>query len=142
MYEGLGQILLWCLRSIVPHGVKGILLVDQDLLVDFFLRNGFVEKSNVAVLSSRHFAALPHAPKVPIYFLHGSGKHVVSLQKKISMLPIGWRTEDLQTHPNFQEVINKDRLPVDLLSPSELLEATAYAIKNRCTILEYFSKES
>ena len=54
------------------------------------------------------------------------------------MIDIGWEEKDLQGHPSFQEFTRWDQLPVDLLSPKELLEATSFAMRHQQSILRYF----
>jgi len=126
-----------CVSNRIPLGVQGLLLVDQDILVDFFVHNSFVLKSNIAVFSSRFISDLPNSD-VPIYFLHGSGPHVAPILSSRSVIDIGWVEEDLHEHPSFREFLKRDLLPVDLLSPQELLEATRFAVQKKRSILCYF----
>ena len=127
-----------CANNRVPHGARALLVVDQDILVDFFVRNGFFLHEDIAVISSRFIADVSLSVSVPVYFLHGSGAHVQTVRERDAMIDIGWKEEDLQDHPSFQEFTRWDQLPVDLLSPKELLEATAYAIHHQQSILRYF----
>ena len=129
------------LRGVLPQEAQGVLLVDQPVLVDFFILNGFALKHRLAVLSTQHIALIPHIQK-PVYFLHGSGHHVLSLKKKLKPICIGWSQQELDQNPHFSDFLERVGLPVDLLSPRELLEATHFAIRHHCGILAYFAEEN
>ena len=128
------------LRMFVPDEARGVLVVDQDILVDFFVLNGFVERYAYAILSISHLPLIARASKKNIFFLHGSGEHVASVQAAFSFVDIGWKEEDLLHHPSFTEFTDKNQLPVDLLSPKELLESTEYAVQNHTSVLTFFEK--
>ena len=57
------------LRSFIPEEADGVLLVDQDILVDFFVWNGFVEKENFAVLSTKQLPLIARMPRKKVFFL-------------------------------------------------------------------------
>ena len=128
------------LRSFIPEEADGILLVDQDILVDFFVWNGFIEQMNFAVLSTKQLPLVARLPRKEVFFLHGSGDHISSIRKAISLVDIGWKEDELSSHPSFREFIQKSQLPVDLLSPKELVDSTRYAIEHRVGVLDYFEQ--
>lgn len=122
----------------IPEETNTILLVDREILVDFFVRNGFVAQHQCAVVSSRHLPLVARGHFRDVFFLHGSGKHIETVTKALPVIDIGWTEEEVEAHPSFQEFIHKDQLPVDLLSPKELLDSTAYALYHRVGILQFF----
>ena len=126
----------------IPEETNTILLVDRDILVDFFVRNGFVAQHRCAVVSSRHIPLVARGDFQHVFFLHGSGKHIETVTKAIPVIDIGWTEAEVAKHPSFQEFIHKDQLPVDLLSPKELLDSTTYALNHRVGILQFFENST
>ena len=127
-------------RSFIPEEASAVLLVDQDILVDFFVLNGIVEQLGFAVMSTKNLPLLARLHQKEVFFLHGSGNHVTSVCNAIPSTDIGWQEQELRHHPSFMEFTYKSHLPVDLLSPKELIESTYYAIEQRVGILHFFER--
>ena len=122
----------------IPEEADNLLLVDSDILVDFFVRNEFLFQQDIAIMSTRHLSLVAKGSYRKIFFLHGSGKHIELTKKSLSVIDIGWTENEVKRHPSFEDFVNKDQLPVDLLSPKELLDSTAYSIQNHVGILRFF----
>ncbi len=138
---------LWKEKDIFNYGVQRILFVDDDLLVDFLIKNQFHSHEATLVVSSKGYPEyikpkvlkiLKDAPETDCFFLHGSGGSVSQMLETLhswscepeKIIEIGWnRTEALEWKP-LGKLSMQDwpTIPILLLPPQELLELLARSL--------------
>ena len=128
----------WNEPDIYDYGVERILIVERDMLVDLFVRNGFHAEQRMLVLSESGYPSYlaPIAAKLleeradlPVFLLHDATAHGIGMEQRIrsgDLLPLrNQPLTDLGLFPaDFQrlkrtksfDVADKARaLPVDAL---------------------------
>ncbi|MEO2034160.1 MAG: hypothetical protein ABGZ35_18960, partial [Planctomycetaceae bacterium] len=128
----------WTEPDIYDYGVERILIVERDILVDLFVRNGFHAEQRMLVLSESGYPSYmaPVARKLmderadlPVFLLHDATAHGVGMEQRIrsgDLLPLrDHPLTDLGLFPadfeklkrtNAYDVANKERaLPADAL---------------------------
>lgn len=133
----------WTEPDIYDYGVERVLIVERDILVDLFVRNGFHAEQRTLVLSESGYPSylVPVARKLieersdlPVFLLHDATAHGAAMENRIragDLLPlrdhpvtdVGLFPADFQRvkHTKTYAADNKERdLPVDALTFSFL----------------------
>ena len=128
----------WNELDIYDYGVERLLIVEHDLLVDLFVKNGVHAEQRMLVISESGYPdylmevarrLLDEQPDLPVFLLHDATAHGTAMQERLlssGMLPVeSHPLVDLGMHPlDFQKLkrtkqfdrANSNRhLPVDAL---------------------------
>jgi len=128
----------WSEPDIYDYGVERILIVERDILVDLFVRNGVHAEQRMLVLSESGYPdyllpitqrMLTEQPDLPVFLLHDATTHGAAMEERVlasDLLPHdGHPVTDLGMFPtDFQKLKrtkhydpdNRDRtLPVDAM---------------------------
>lgn len=147
----------WREPDIYDYGVEKILIVERDLLVDWFVLNGFHAEQRMLVLSESGYPdylvpiarqLLRDHPELPVYILHDAteqGRKMVSRLKISQRLPVGDREihdlglhkEDVRRMKRLKPIAprkNDYEVPVDALSYALLAPAVATAMISGMTL--------
>jgi len=141
--------------DIYDYGVKSILFVDDDLLVDLFILNDFHKNHGVVVLSINGYPSyIPEILKKGVFdnpiigYLHSINNYTKSDCDKIQMLIKGDSSFDildisLKSNKDFFEIapfwktINyADDLKIDFFGYHRIAYLVSVALTNRTNIIE------
>ena len=137
-------------------GVEAILVVDDPLLVDFFVLNQAHADQRVLVISSGGYPSyiLPAVQQVllkqtdvPVCYVHGSGTSAEEMRQALSAsLPmhlghhrdLGWSYADASRSARVRraDALNDESIAIDWLPPKRLLESVARAIATEVSLVE------
>ena len=142
--------------DVFNYGAEKILIVDDDLLVDFFVFNNFHAEQRTLVISQSGYPSylIPMVQKVlreqatvPVFLLHGSASagefmHMSLAEQgldfsKHAVFDLGWNlTEAAEVKALKSLHIHKwvEDAPIGLLHPKALIGATTVAMSNKVRI--------
>ncbi len=127
----------WTEKDIYDYGVERILIVDDDLLVDQFVLNGFHAQEKALVISITGYPEyigthmekiLQESPDIPVFFLHAAPteEHAAYGLRKAQALvggreitDLGLMHDDLKAMPGLKILPSEDwknRIPVDAIA--------------------------
>ena len=155
----------WTEPDIYDYGVEHILIVERDILVDLFVRNGFHAERRMLVLSESGYPSylVPVARKLieersdlPVFLLHDATAHGAAMEQRIragDLLPLrdhpvtdfGLFPVDFKRlkHTKYFDVANQERsLPVDVLMYPFLVMALGSAFTNGGTFSTLLPQQS
>lgn len=141
----------WRENDIYDYGVEGVLVVDDDLLVDLLVRNEIHAAERIAVISRSGYPdylkpaikrVLSESADVPVFVLHGTDPDVQNMEQEVResdlgvqphhvVVDLGWRVEDALRTRWARDVQPSDRqshVTVDVIPPRILFGALALAI--------------
>ena len=147
----------WSEPDIYDYGVERILVVERDLLVDLFVKNGAHAEQRMLVLAESGYPQylvpvaqrlLEETPELPIFLLHDATSNGTSMKDRVlasGLLPLGGHTvTDLGMFPtDFQRLArtkrfdpeNSDRtLPVDAMMLPFLVGGMSEAMTEEVTL--------
>ena len=128
----------WNELDIYDYGVERLLIVEHDLLVDLFVKNGVHAEQRMLVISESGYPdylmevarrLLDEQPDLPVFLLHDATAHGTAMQERLlssGMLPVeshplvdlGMRPLDfrkLKRTKQFDRANSNRHLPVDAL---------------------------
>ena len=128
----------WNELDIYDYGVERLLIVEHDLLVDLFVKNGVHAEQRMLVISESGYPdylmevarrLLDEQPDLPVFLLHDATAHGTAMQERLlssGMLPVeshplvdlGMRPQDfrkLKRTKQFDRANSNRDLPVDAL---------------------------
>lgn len=134
--------------DLYDYGVEAIIVVDQDIYVDLFVKNNYLNEWKSVIISQN---AYPHYlvekvqqilddnPTTPIKYLHNSRSNMYNMRKNLSNflnLPNTIEEIDLGLHPSDRNSLDifKQRsgeangLQLDFLPPARLAQTMGVAI--------------
>lgn len=94
----------WNEPDIYDYGVERLLIVERDLIVDLFVKNGLHADQRALIISESGYPdyllqmaqkVLNNRPDLPVFFLHDSTEHGVLMKERLQQSPIF----PLQNHP-------------------------------------------
>ena len=141
----------WPETDIYDYGVERILIVERDILVDVFVRNGLHAQERMLVLSESGYPdyliplaqrCLRDNPEVPVYLLHDAARHGPTMSRRIQVadflpleghpvLDLGLFPNDVKRMPNLKALQLHKRefaVPVDVLLYATLGAGIAQAM--------------
>lgn len=141
----------WEEPDIYDYGVERLLIVEHNLLVDLFVRNGFHAQERALVVSEQGYPSylLPVAirclqdnPELPVYLLHDATRRGAMMAQRVTnsnlltleghpVLDLGIFPEDVKRMPN-QKALRPHKqnhaIPVDFILFSTLGMGVAQAM--------------
>lgn len=128
----------WDETDIYDYGVERILIVERDILVDLFVRNGLHAQERMLVLSESGYPdylipiaqrCLHDNPEVPVYLLHDAARGGPTMRRRLQvadvlpleghpLLDLGLFPDDVKRMPNLKVLQPHKRdfaVPVDVL---------------------------
>ena len=139
--------------SLYNYEIKKILIVDQDLTVDFLTMNGFHEEESVLICSlqlypqytAQFIKRLLFNEEVVLFLLHRDGRSLNEVTQNLKKLGVrkhrivhlGWRVRDrgkLVDHLGFTP-LDWDFFAVDTLSPHSLFTGLQSALESTSTMI-------
>jgi hypothetical protein len=147
--------------DVYDYGVEGVLVLDEDRLVDLFVLNNFHAEQRVAVISKRGYpayvmprvqAVLADRPDLPVFVLHGSGVGAQMLPYQLRSLDLGivdhpiidlgWTGRDISQVGRLEALADMgDGVAVDVLLPRRLFAVVAAAMAKRVPIAAYLGAD-
>jgi hypothetical protein len=141
----------WREPDLYDYGVERLLLVEHDLLVDLFVRNGLHAQERALILSETGYPSylvpiaarcLQEQPQLPVYLLHDATPHGIAMAERLrasSLLPLAdHAVHDLGIFPDDVRQIRRLRilkprrsgyaLPVDMLPVAMLTAGVTQAM--------------
>jgi hypothetical protein len=141
----------WDEADIYDYGVERILIVERDILVDLFVRNGLHVQERMLVLSESGYPdylipvaqrCLRDNPEVPVYLLHDAVTGGATMRRRLQVaallpleghpvLDLGLFPEDVKRMPNLRALQPHKRdfaVPVDMLLYATLGAGVAQAM--------------
>ena len=144
--------------DIFSYGVENVLIVDRDVLVDFFVLNNFATREKTLIVSetgypdyieNRLLEILKTQPDVPVYLLHdatevGQGMRRRALTRwpalrENQVRDLGLSTEDVRKMRQFRRFRSRQPaagMPLDYLSAGACASLVAAAISARASLLD------
>ena len=149
----------WKEPDIYDYGVERILIVEHDLLVDLFVKNGFHAEQRTLVLSQNGYPSylvghakrmLDENPELPVFLLHDATEQGEQMQEQLLArgdLPIAGRhvidmglfPQDVAKLRRLRFMRPKEheyRLPVDILAYSFLATGLGSALADELTLAQ------
>jgi hypothetical protein len=147
----------WQEQDIYDYGVERILVVERDILVDWFVLNNFHAQERTLVIAESGYPSylkpvaermLQENPNLPIYLLHDAGADGENMATRIARKPLLARhtAVDLGLFPNdvkalkrmnFMRLAREDyRMPVDYLPYAVIAPAVGAAMAGNITLAE------
>ncbi|MCO6042640.1 hypothetical protein NG895_01855 [Aeoliella sp. ICT_H6.2] len=105
----------WEEPDIYDYGVESILIVERDILVDLFVKNGFHASQRCLVVSETGYPSyiagrvetlLREQPDLPVYLLHDATRHGGKMIERVE--------RQLQLPPRDRPFIDLGLFPVDV----------------------------
>lgn len=149
--------------DVYDYGVEGVLVLDEDRLVDLFVLNNFHAEQRVAVISKRGYpayvmprvqAVLADRPDLPVFVLHGSGVGAQMLPYQLRSLDLGivdhpvvdlgWTGRDISQVGRLEALSDIGRgkgVAVDVLLPRRLFAVVAAAMAKRVPIAAFLGAD-
>lgn len=149
--------------DVYDYGVEGVLVLDEDRLVDLFVLNNFHAEQRVAVISKRGYpayvmprvqAVLAERPDLPVFVLHGSGVGAQMLPYQLRSLDLGivdhpiidlgWTGRDISQVGRleaFADIGWGNGVAVDVLLPRRLFAVVAVAMAKRVPIAAFLGAD-
>lgn len=147
----------WQEPDIYDYGFERLLIVDDDLLVDLFVKNNFHANERALILSENFYPnyLLPMArrtleenPQLPVFFLHSSSAEGRRLQERViasgalpleghPLIDLGFKPEDVKKMKNlkgFSLKQNDYAIPVDLLMFTTLTAGIGVALAEQVAL--------
>lgn len=148
----------WEENDIYDYGAKGILIVDQDLLVDFFVCNGFHRDKAIVVVSESGYPAyiaqrcrdmLKKYPSIPVGWLH-SPATLYEARERLTQIRTNYgpTVVDLGTGivsslaPFWKNIKHAEGAPPDSLGYNRLASVTAGALLAGLTIPAFINSRA
>jgi hypothetical protein len=146
----------WNEPQMLDVGVEALLVVDDPLLVDFFVLNQAHTEHRVLVVSSHGYPdyilpavkrVMETQPDVPVCYLHGTGVTAEELRQrlnaKVSMAAgvhrdLGWNWEEASNSGRVRKA-GHDKAPeiaLDWLPPKKLMEGLGRALSTEVRFVE------
>ena len=153
----------WSEGDIYDYGVEGLLIVDEDRLVDLLVLNGFHAEQRCAVISKTGYPSydVPHIKKslngridVPVFVLHSAtieGRMLPYIVKDLDLgvtdhpiIDLGWSSGDFLQVSKLQlfDVDNwEGATKVDILPPRQLHGLLSSAMRERVPLSAFMGRE-
>ena len=153
----------WSEGDIYDYGVEGLLIVDEDRLVDLLVLNGFHAEQRCAVISKTGYPSyvLPHVKKslkarsnMPVFVLHAAtieGRKLPYIVKDLDLgvtdhpvIDLGWSSGDFLQVSKLQlfDVDNwEGATKVDILPPRQLHALLSSAMRDRVPLSAFMGRE-
>ncbi len=146
----------WKEGDVYDYGAEKILIVDDDILVDFLVMNNVHATERVLIVSQTGYPGyvvplvkrvLEEQPSVPVFLLHRSGEagrfmRQLVLRQGIDLaerdvFDLGWTREEAERIKRLRPLFVAnwgESIPVDLLHPKALTGALGAAMRHRVPI--------
>ena len=142
--------------ALYNYNVRKILIVDQDLTVDFFVKNGIHRQEEIFVFSLKGYPKymfsvaqriLFEHDDVLLYILLREGSDINKVTSRLRQLGVkahriiylGWSKKDRsQVHKHLGvEPLEWDPLLIDSLSPHALFEGVSFCLKSEKPLVKH-----
>ncbi len=142
-------------KDLYDHGFDEVLVVDDPLLVDLLINNGFHVTSGIPIFSSTGYPKhlqkplkvfIKQNPRAKHYFIHGTSSSAESMKEQLNewgydptdIFDLGWSTIGAMGIPLFDSfVINDEKpLPLTALPPKTMEKAILTAIAEKSQLAD------